>query len=212
MNPPVDILPNAPSTLQFYFPGHSARITLASRVLYSPKSEPTETTMLKDILRFAVVTVLFSCGPLLAQNGAPPSAGNPPSSAPAQTRQEPCWRQAGISRTVMEEHHSIEADAHSQVASVCENSSLTPQQKQQQVREIRQQAQQKMDALITPEQQSALHSCQQQRAANGSPNGGHHHGGAGPCGNFAGAQERQGPSNGRAAGSNAQPPATAPQN
>ncbi|MGA2018983.1 MAG: hypothetical protein ABSH02_00215 [Candidatus Sulfotelmatobacter sp.] len=167
--------------------------------------------MLKDILRFAVVTVLFSCGTLLAQNGAPPSAGNPPSSAPGQTRQEPCWRQAGISRTVMEEHRSIETDAHSQLASVCENSSLTPQEKQHQVREIRQQAQQKIDALITPEQQSALHSCQQQRAA-GSANGGHHHGGAGPCGNFAASQERQGPSNGKASGSNPQPPADAPQN
>jgi len=212
MNRPVDILPNVPSTLQFYFPGHSARITLLPGFHCSPKSQPTETTMLKDILRFATLTVLFSCGTLLAQNGASPSAGNPPSSEPAQTRQEPCWRQAGISRTVMEEHRSIETDAHSQVASVCENSSLTPQQKQQQVREIRQQVQQKMDALITPEQQSALHSCQQQRAGNGSPNGGHHQGGAGPCGNFAAAQGRQGSSNGRAAGSNPQPPAAAPQN
>jgi hypothetical protein len=111
----------------------------------------------------------------------------------------------------MEEHRSIETDAHSQLASVCENSSLTPQEKQHQVREIRQQAQQKIDALITPEQQSALHSCQQQRAA-GSANGGHHHGGAGPCGNFAASQERQGPSNGKASGSNPQPPADAPQN
>jgi len=156
MNRPVDILPNVPSTLQFYFPGHSARITLLPGFHCSPKSQPTETTMLKDILRFATLTVLFSCGTLLAQNGAPPSAGNPPWSEPAQTRQEPCWRQAGISRTVMEEHRSIETDAHSQVAGVCGNSSLTPQEKQQQVGEIRQQARQKMDALITPEQQSAL--------------------------------------------------------
>jgi hypothetical protein len=197
----------APSTLQFYFPGHSAGITLLLGFHYGPKPAPTEATMLKDILRFAMLSVLFSCGSLLAQNGAPSPAGNPP-----QTRQEPCWRQAGISRTVMEEHRSIETDAHSQVASVCENSSLTPQQKQQQVREIRQQALQKLDALITPEQQSALHSCQQQRAANGSPNGGHHQGGAGPCGNFAVAQGRQGSSNGRVAGSNPEPPAADPQN
>jgi hypothetical protein len=112
----------------------------------------------------------------------------------------------------MEQHRSIEMDAHSQVASVCENSSLTPQQKQQQVKEIRQQAQQKLDALLTPEQQGTLHACQQQRAANGAPNGGHRPGGAAPCGNFGGSQGRQNPSNGSAPGSNPQPPANPPQN
>ncbi|HEV3306330.1 MAG TPA: hypothetical protein VGZ91_07810 [Candidatus Sulfotelmatobacter sp.] len=163
--------------------------------------------MLKNLLRSGMLTLLFFPEPLLAQNSAPPSS--PPS---AQTHQEPCWKQAGISRSVMEQHHSIEIDAHSQVASVCGNASLTPQQKQQQVREIRQQAQEKKDALVTPEQKSALHSCQQQRGMNGSQNGGHHPGGAGPCGNFAAAQGRQGPSNGRAPGSNPQPPADTPQN
>lgn len=167
--------------------------------------------MLRDVLRFTMLALVFSAGLLLAQNGAPPSASNPPSSTTQRTRQEPCWQQAGVSRSVMEQHRSIEMDAHSQVASVCGNSSLTPQQKQQQVREIRQQAQQKMDALITSEQQSALHSCQ--HAANGS-NGSRRPDGAGPCGNFAASQGRQGPSNGRAAGSNPQPPTSdsAPQN
>jgi hypothetical protein len=168
--------------------------------------------MPNKILRFVMLTVVLSAAPLLAQNGAPPSTGNPSSTPPpARTGQEPCWRQAGIGRSVMDQRHSIEMDVHSQVANVCENSSLTPQQKQQQVREIRQQAQQKMDALITPEQQSTLHACQQQRAANGSPNGGHHPGGAGPCGNFAASQGRQGASNGRTGG-NPQPPADTPQN
>jgi hypothetical protein len=178
----------------------------------SQRSRDHRDFMPNTILRFLMLTLLFSCAPLWAQNGAPPSAGNPPSSAPpARARQEPCWRQAGIRQSVMEQHRSIEADAHSQVAGVCENSSLTPQQKQQQVKEIRRQAQQKMDALITAEQQSTLHSCQQQRAANGSPNGSHRGGGAGPCGNFAAAQGRQGPSNGKAGG-NPQPPADVPQN
>lgn len=166
--------------------------------------------MPNKILQFAILTLLFSAEAMWAQN-APPPGSNPPSSTSAQTRQEPCWRQAGITQSVMEQHRSIEMDAHSQVASVCENSSLTPQQKQQQVKEIRQQAQQKLDALLTPEQQGTLHSCQQQRAANGSPNGGHRPGGAGPCGNFGGSQGRQNPSNGSAGGSNPQPPANAPQ-
>ena len=199
----------------FYTQGHGApRYTCWQSFVATRSRDHRRPFMPIKILQIVMLTLLYSAGPLLAQNGAPPSTGNPPSSAtpPARARQEPCWQQAGISRSVMEQHHSIEMDAHSQVASVCENSSLTPQQKQQQAREIRQQAQQKMGALITPEQQSALHSCQQQRAANGSPNGSHRPGGAGPCGNFAASQGRQGPSNGRAGGSNPQPPADTPQN
>jgi hypothetical protein len=153
--------------------------------------------MTKTALRFALLNFLLSAVVLSAQNTPPPSSGNPPSTAPA-TRGEPCWRQAGISKPVMEQHQAIERDAHSQIAEVCENSSLTPQQKQQQVREIRQQAQQKADALLTPEQLTTLHACQQQRRANGM---GRNHGGAGPCGDFGASQGRQGPANGNANGS-----------
>jgi hypothetical protein len=96
----------------------------------------------------------------------------------------------------MEQRHAIERDTHSQVAAICENSSLTPQQKQQQARETREQGQQKMDALITAQQLSTLHACQQQRGTYHPHNEGSHPGGAGPCGNFAASQGRQGPSNG----------------
>lgn len=174
-----------------------------------------EAVMPKKILRFAMVTLALSAGLLFAQDSTPPSSSNPPSSAPpahlARGRQVPCWQQAGISPSVMEQHRTIERDAHSQIEAVCENSSLTPQQKQQQAREIRQQAQQKIDALVTPEQQTTLRSCQQQRAANRLPNEGRHAGGAGPCGNFGSAQGRQGSANGNTGG-NPQPPADTPQN
>jgi hypothetical protein len=157
---------------------------------------------------FIAMLLSFSASAFWAQDSAPP-ANNTPAPSP-RNHQEPCWKQAGLSRSVMEQHRSIEADAHSQVASVCENSSLTPAQKQQQVREIHHQAEQKMNALITPEQQATLHACQQQRrAANGAPNGERHPGGGGPCGNFAASQ---GPANGRAPANNPQPPADAPQN
>ncbi|MFZ0770847.1 MAG: hypothetical protein WCA49_02470 [Candidatus Sulfotelmatobacter sp.] len=151
----------------------------------------------------------------LAQDGTPPPSSNPPSSAqpahPARTGQEPCWQQAGIGQPVIKRRHTIERDTHSQIEGVCENSSLTPRQKQEQVREIRQQAQQKMDALVTPEQLSTLHSCQQQRAASRPSNEGQRPRGSGPCGNFASSQGRQGPSNGNTASDNPQPPADSPQ-
>jgi Spy/CpxP family protein refolding chaperone len=152
--------------------------------------------MAKKFLQFALLSVIFSTAALFAQSEAPPSA--PPS------RQEPCWRQAGISQSVMEQRHGIERDTHSQVAAVCENSSLTPQQKQQQAREVREQGQQKMDALVTPQQLSTLHACQQQRGTY-HPNNGGHPGGPGPCGNFAASQGRQGPSNGNSGGAPEQP-------
>jgi hypothetical protein len=170
--------------------------------------------MPKNILRFAMLSAVLSAGTMMAQDGTPEPPSNPPSSAPARPvrpGQEPCWQQAGISQGVIEQRHAIERDTRSQIEGVCGNSSLTPRQKQQQAREIRQQGQQKMDALITPEQLSTLHACQQQRAANHPMNEGRHPGGAGPCGNFASSQGRQGSSNGNAGSNNPQPPADSPQ-
>jgi len=108
----------------------------------------------------------------------------------------------------MEEHRSIETDAHSQVASVCENSSLTPQQKQQQVREIRQQVQQKMDALITPSSRALciLASSREPEMVTKWRTSSRRRG---TVREFRGSAGRQGSSNGRAAGSNPQPPAAA---
>jgi hypothetical protein len=121
----------------------------------------------------AVLILLFCGGTLVAQS----SPSNSPSSQPVPARrggQQPCWQQAGIDKSVMEQRRSIEADTHSQIESVCSNSSLTPKEKMQQVREIRQQSQQRMSGLMTGEQQSALTSCQQSR--------GRVHSGMGPVG------------------------------
>lgn len=150
--------------------------------------------MIQKISRVAVV-ISFSAVALWAQS-APPS-GNAPSTPPPG-RQEPCWKQAGITRSVMEQHQQIEHDAHSQIASVCEDSSLNPQQKREQMKQIRQQAEEKTNALIPPEQLTALHACQQQRHQGM----GAHHAGAGPCGNLTG---RQGPQNGNESGNPQQP-------
>jgi len=151
--------------------------------------------MVRTFLRIAMV--IFSCSLTFAQ-ATPPSSGSP--SSPQAGRQEPCWKQAGISRSVMEQHQQIERDAHSQMASVCEDTSLTPEQKQEKVRQIRQQTEEKMNALITPEQQSTLHACQQQRRGGNMA----HHEGAGPCGNMV-APHGRAPGSGNA-GSSPQPP------
>jgi hypothetical protein len=149
--------------------------------------------MPKRLLQLA--TILFLAATLNAQNSAPPSG-----SAPAG-RQEPCWKQAGISQTVFAQHQQIEHDARSQIATVCENSSLAPQQKQEQVKEIRRQSEQKKDALITPAQQTTLHACQQQRWGNRE----NHPMGGGGCGNFAQHRGQQGAANGNSGETPQQP-------
>jgi hypothetical protein len=85
-------------------------------------------------------------------------------------------QQAGIEKSVMEQIHSIAHEAHSEIENVCSNTSLTPQQKQQQVREIREKAMQKREGLLTADQQKALMTCQQARSGNHPAGGGPHEG------------------------------------
>jgi hypothetical protein len=100
----------------------------------------------------------------------------------ARPRQEPCWQVAGISRAAMQERQAIARETRAEVQSVCTDSSLNPQQKRTKIREIRQAAKQKQEALVTPQQLEALQSCQRQRALNRPPSGGMHAPGIGPCG------------------------------
>jgi hypothetical protein len=122
-------------------------------------------------------------------------------------------QQAGIEKSVMEQIHSIARDAHSQVESVCSNSSLTPQQKQQQVREIRGRAMQKRESLMTADQQKTLMACQQARNGNHAGAGGPHEGGpheglGSGCGEMPHNGSRRGGSANRAPGSGTSNPPT----
>jgi len=109
--------------------------------------------------------LLWAAWPLLAQTATPSPSGGP-QMAGRRGGAPPCLQKAGIERSVMEQLRSIQSDSRSQISSVCGNSSLTPQQKQEQVQQIRQQAKQKIAILITPQQQEALHACQQEMGMN----------------------------------------------
>jgi len=101
----------------------------------------------------------------------------------ARPREEPCWQVAAISKSAIEERQAIAHQTRAEVEAVCADGSLTQQQRQQRIREIHQQAKQKSEGLITPQQQESLQACQKQRAANRPPSiGGHRAGGTGPCG------------------------------
>lgn len=137
----------------------------------------------------------------LAAQTSSPSGASPSQTGPARRGGTPCWQQAGIEKSVMEQRWSIERDTRSQIEAVCSNSSLTPQQKHQQTRDLRQQARQKMEGLVTPEQEKALTACQEQRGFS-------HPGGAGMQGGCG-----EGHGNGQHPnGGNTNPPPSSPQN
>lgn len=156
--------------------------------------------MLRKLICLAVL--LFAL-PALSQTSTPPS-NSPQARAP---RQEPCWQVAGIEKSAIEQRWALERETQSQVQAVCANSSLTPQQKKQQVHEIREQAHQKMEGIITPEQQQALTACQQQRSGNHpAPHPGP---GGLPCGEMPPHPANPNPSG---ESGNPPPPSSSPQN
>jgi hypothetical protein len=135
------------------------------------------------IRRFGFVVAgltLLLTYPMMAQM-APSPASPRGTTATRAPRQTPCWQQAGVSQSAMQQRRQIEESTHSQVESVCSDASLTVQQKQQRIRQLRQEAQKQVEGLITAQQEQALKSCRASRG-EGPRAGGMHGGGGGPCG------------------------------
>lgn len=138
------------------------------------------------VLATALISIVGIAYPRAVQAQVPtqrvPIVGRHPGSAP---RQEPCWREAGVTKAAIEQRRAIEQNARAEIQSLCANSSLTPQQRREQIRAIRERSREQVDALISPQQREAIKSCQQARNG-GHPGGGGFHGGGGhgegPCG------------------------------
>ncbi len=134
----------------------------------------------------AVLSALFIISAAPAENATAqvvirsgPSATARPGSRPPQ--QEPCWEVAGVSKSAIQQRRAITQHARQEVEAVCANSSLSIQQKRQQIQQIHHRERQEIEAIITPAQQEAMRSCQEQRhpVHSGGHVGG---GGGGPCG------------------------------
>lgn len=112
-----------------------------------------------------------------------PASGTGPIARPP--RQEPCWQVAGVSKSVIQQRRVITQQTRHEVEAVCANASLSKQQKRQQIQQIHQRERQEVDGLISPAQQEAMRSCQEQR--HGGGHGGGHLGGGhgGPCGEIS---------------------------
>jgi hypothetical protein len=107
--------------------------------------------------------------------------GTPAPSKPGHL--EPCWQVAGVTKSAIQERRAIEQRGHQQLEAVCADSSLSLQQKRAQIKQIHQQEREQIEAIITPAQQEAIKSCQQERG-----HGGHVHavgGHGGPCGDLS---------------------------
>jgi hypothetical protein len=134
------------------------------------------------VLTAVVFLTLLLATPAIAQIASPQRGGMRMPKAP---HQEPCWQEAGISKSAMEQRRQIEQNTRAEIQSVCNDSALRPQQKREKIRQLHQQTRQQIEGVITPQQQEALKACQQQRAAAHPPRTGpaiHDGGGRGPCG------------------------------
>jgi len=119
--------------------------------------------------------------PVRVQQPAPIHPGGPVQRV--HPRQMPCWEVAGISKGAMDQRRAIQQRTRAEVEAVCAETSLTPQQRQQKIRQIHEQSKHEMDALVTPQQMEELKSCQMSRSHGGGQGGGHPGvGGHGPCG------------------------------
>jgi hypothetical protein len=102
----------------------------------------------------------------------------------ARAKPVPCWQVAGISQSAMQERRTVARQAHQEAEAVCANSSLSIQQKREQIKQIRERERQQIDVIIAPAQREAMRSCQQSRGA-GHAGGRHLGGGVGPCGEMS---------------------------
>jgi hypothetical protein len=102
--------------------------------------------------------------------------------ASTQPPQPPCYEVAGVSKAAIEERQNVVRGANAQVEAVCANASLTPQQRAQEIRQIRQQQRAQMNAIITPQQQEAINACNKARHPNPVAGAPHPGPARGPCG------------------------------
>jgi len=121
-----------------------------------------------------------SAVPAMAQT----SMGQPPARYGTNTTttqngrgKQPCWQVAGVSQSAMEQERALYESARSQMESVCHNTSMTPQQKHEEMRKIEESVHQRMGSIISPQQQSAMKSCRASRGEGGHMGGGGMHGG-----------------------------------
>ncbi len=109
-----------------------------------------------------------------APSGSTPS--NPMASGTQKGGHIACANQVGISPQVLQQRRAIMEAARTKIQGVCQDTSLSAQQKKEQIHQIHQEAAQQAEALIPADQLEALKKCQ------ASVSGTHPVHTGGPCG------------------------------
>jgi hypothetical protein len=100
----------------------------------------------------------------------------------------------------MEQRRVVQQRVRSEIEAVCGDATLTPQRRQQKMRQIHEQSKHELDALVSPQQMESLKSCQVSRNHGGGHAGGGNPGigGAhGPCGELPSKSGPHPPSGGK---------------
>ncbi len=123
---------------------------------------------LKRAIFIIPVVSLFALALVRAQHPNVPAAvpqGGPTqvNGRPVSQKPEPCWEEAGISKGVIEQRKSIQENTRSQIQAVCSEPNLSEQQKHEKIREIRQAAHDKVNAMISPAERQKLEACHRGR-------------------------------------------------
>jgi hypothetical protein len=105
-------------------------------------------------------------GQVRVAGGQAPLAGQTRPGQVAHPQQEPCWKQVGISSAAIDEQKSIRRESRAQIEAVCQDLSLSEQQKKAKIHEIRAAEDDRLNALIPAEQRQRLKQCQQARASS----------------------------------------------
>jgi hypothetical protein len=137
---------------------------------------PIKDPMNKPKLRISIVlfSVVLTAASVMGQQSKPTPSGSQQSS-----RHIACWKQVGISPAAMQQRRAIMEAAKAKIEGICNDDTLSAEQKKQQIHEVHQQAVQQAEALIPAAQAEALKKCHQEQAASSGARPAHP---TSPCG------------------------------
>ena len=129
-------------------------------------------------LSFVLFGVALAAASVAGQQSKPAPSGSAPT-ATHSAGHIPCAKQIGISPAAMQQRRAIMEAAKTKVQGICQDGSLSPQQKKEQIHQIHQEAVQQAEGLIPAAQLEALKKCQHEQAASSGTHPAHT---TGPCG------------------------------
>ena len=96
----------------------------------------------------------------------------PPTVGAVKSGESACFQKAGVPDSVWEQVHAIRQNADRQVTTICQNAGLTPDQRRQQIMQVRAQTKRQIDALLTPQQLAGIASCRAEKRMEQTSGGG----------------------------------------